>query len=217
MSVALFMTIVNGCRGAKNFVQDRGLQELADKIHVKRLEYEAKEAAVAQESREGGIRMSTTMVACSKCGTDADSGTNFCPKCGAVIESSNCQACGSVEPAGGQFCSKCGASQVKATATPSPNTALSTEDFAGFPPYYQQEFRKIKASGEAYKGKWNWAAFSFGGIWALTKGLWLPTLICFVAGFFTGGIVVVGYWFVFGARGNYIYYCKEVKHRDLPV
>ena len=44
--------------------------------------------------------------------------------------------------------------------------------FAALSPYYQQEFSQITASGEIYKGKWNWAAFFFGGLWALTKGAW---------------------------------------------
>jgi hypothetical protein len=207
------VAIANACRGAKNFVQDGGLQELTDKIHAKRVEYEAKEAEMTQESRDGGSQVSTTMTVCNTCGTDADAEANFCPKCGVAITRSACRVCGTAQTPGVQFCSKCGASP----ATAKSNIALSTEDFAGFPAYYQQEFRKIKASGEAYKGTWNWAAFSFGGIWALTKGLWLPTLICFIGAVFTGGIVGVAYWFVFGARGNYMYYCKELKNRDLPI
>jgi RNA polymerase subunit RPABC4/transcription elongation factor Spt4 len=217
MSVAIFMAIVNGCRGVKNFVQDGGLQDLSDKIPAKRLEYEAKETATATQSPDGGCRMNTTMIACNNCGTDIDDGAHFCSKCGSSITSSACRACGSVEFGGGQFCSKCGASQSQSPAISRPNPATSGRDLAGFPVYYQQEFRKIESSGEAYKGKWNWAAFCFGGIWALTKGLWLPTLICFIGAIFTGGIVGVAFWFVFGARGNYMYYCKEIKHRDLPV
>ena len=211
------MAVVNGCRGVKNFVQDGGLQDLSDKIHAKRLEYEAKEAAMTQESRDGGSQVSTTMTVCTTCGTDADAEANFCPKCGAAITRSACRACGTAQPPRVMFCSKCGASQNQSPATARSNTAFSAEDFGGFAPYYQQEFSQIKSSGEAYKGKWNWAAFCFSGIWALTKGLWLPTLICFIGAIFTGGIVGVAYWFIFGARGNYMYYCKEIKHRDIPV
>jgi len=211
-----FIAVVNACRGVKNFVQYGGLQELSDKIHAKRLAYEAKEAVAAQKSREGPP-MSTTMTVmtvCNACGTSTETGAHFCSKCGSALTRSACGACGAVQAEGSQFCSKCGASQSQGPATSQPSTA---ELFAGFSPYYQREFTQIKSSGEAYKGKWNWAAFLFGGIWALTKGLWLPTLICFVGAIFTGGIVGVGYWFVFGARGNYMYYCKEIKHRDLPV
>ena len=39
--------------------------------------------------------------------------------------------------------------------------------------YYRDEFDKIYESNEKYKGKWNWAAFFFGPIWALTKGVWV--------------------------------------------
>src|SRR5580700_1795176 len=35
-----------------SFVQDGGLQELTDKIHAKRVEYEAKEAVMTHESRD---------------------------------------------------------------------------------------------------------------------------------------------------------------------
>jgi ribosomal protein L40E len=209
------VAIANACRGAKNFVQDGGLQELTDKIHAKRVEYEAKEAEMTREGHDGGSQVNTTMTVCTTCGADADA--RFCSKCGSSITSATCRGCGALQQTGGLFCNKCGANQSKSPTTLTSNTPLPVEDFAGFPVYYQQEFKKIKASSEAYKGKWNWAAFLFGGIWALTKGLWLPTLICFIGAIFTGGIVGVAYWFVFGARGNYMYYCKEIKHRDLPV
>lgn len=70
----------------------------------------------------------------------------------------------------------------------------------------------IESSGESYQGKWNWAAFLFCPIWALAKGLWVPALICLIGAAFTGGIVGVVYWFIFGARGNYMYYRKVTRN-----
>jgi len=70
----------------------------------------------------------------------------------------------------------------------------------------------IESSGEQYQGKWNWAAFLFGALWALTKGLWVPALIAFVGAIFTYGLVGVIYWFIFGARGNYMYYRKVTRN-----
>jgi predicted amidophosphoribosyltransferase len=101
------MAIVNICRGVKNLARD-GLEELSDKIHAKRLEYEAKEAA---ESRAG-------VIVCTTCGTDANASAQFCHKCGAAITSSACRACGgSVQPEGSQYCSRCGTSQSQSAAT----------------------------------------------------------------------------------------------------
>ena len=88
---------------------------------------------------------------------------------------------------------------------------------SGLSPYYHEEFQKIEGTNESYKGKWNWAAFFFGAIWALTKGLWLPALICFIGSLLTGGILGIIYWFIFGARGNYMYFCKVVRQRDLAI
>ena len=85
----------------------------------------------------------------------------------------------------------------------------------GLSPYYQNEFSRIHESGETYKGKWNWAAFLFGGIWGLTKGAWLSALICFVVSIVTSGIGGIVFWLIYGARGNYIYYCARVKGKQM--
>lgn len=94
--------------------------------------------------------------------------------------------------------------------------------FSGLPLYYQEEFGKIAASNETYKGKWNWAAFFFTGIWALTKGVWMAPLVWMLIFF---GVVLVscgiGYvfapaiWIIFGLRGNYMYYCASQKNQQI--
>ena len=63
-----------------------------------------------------------------------------------------------------------------------------------YPAYYEQEFARIQQSGEAYKGKWNWAAFFFGPFWAITKGLWGACIVCLVVAVITAGIGGVVYW-----------------------
>src|ERR1700722_20190446 len=97
-------------------------------------------------------------------------------------------------------------------------TQSSTHAFSGarqgLPPYYQNEFEQIRTSAEQYRGKWNWAAFFFGGFWAVNKGLWKSGLVSIVGSFFTFGIVGMIYWFIFGARGNYMYYSTVVKRRE---
>ncbi len=93
----------------------------------------------------------------------------------------------------------------------------------GLNPYYQTEFIKIYISHEKYKGGWNGYAFLFGGLWALTKGLWLNLVVvlvcltiisiltCGIGGLVLAAIVAVMY----ACRGNYMYYCAYVKRRQI--
>jgi hypothetical protein len=105
--------------------------------------------------------------------------------------------------------------ELNQTVLESKTTQPSVIDFSDLSPYYQEEFKKILESGETYKGKWNWAAFLFGGFWAMTKQLWLSLAICFVAGLGTGGVAWFVYWFIYGIRGNFIYYTLHTKKKHL--
>ena len=137
-----------------------------------------------------------------------------------VAANAFCTSCGTALQNGNRFCGKCGASALGNANLPVPNSApvvssrpaISAANYTGLSEYYQREFSMIESSGERYQGKWNWAAFLFGGIWALTKGLWVPVLIAFIGSIFTGGIVGLIYWFIFGARGNYMYYRKVTRN-----
>jgi len=63
------------------------------------------------------------------------------------------------------------------TPTATTHAALPAQiDFSHLPEYYRKEFQKIYESNETYTDKWNWAAFLFGLIWGITKGLWLAGL-----------------------------------------
>jgi predicted nucleic acid-binding Zn ribbon protein len=90
-------------------------------------------------------------------------------------------------------------------------------NFSNLSTYYMGEFTKIRESNEQYRGKWNWAAFCFGPLWALTKGVWLAPIICIVVSVITAGIGGIIYWFVFAFRGNYLYYCSHVKDKQLVI
>ena len=134
---------------------------------------------------------SSAVTKCITCGASVESAEKYCSSCGSPMAQGTtpiryCSRCG--QPTGQRpFCSNCGL----ATAAYAGNTSLNLPvvsvprvsfdpTFSAFPPYYREEFRRIYESGENYKGKWNWAGFLFGAIWALTKGLWLPSLIAFV-------------------------------------
>ncbi|HEV8440712.1 MAG TPA: zinc ribbon domain-containing protein [Methylomirabilota bacterium] len=140
--------------------------------------------------RNCGIELPPGAVACTRCGVRPLAGRKFCQECGA--ESRPAQ----------EFCLRCGVRLV---------------DLSGLSEYYREEFQRIYESHEGYKGKWNWAALLFGAVWALTKGVWLAPLIALVGGLITHGLVLIVYWFVFAARGNYMYYMAHVKGKQIPV
>lgn len=151
---------------------------------------------------------------CRTCGKPLDNNAQYCIHCGCLPldGTSYCPNCGTATLDKQVVCIKCGIEFPKPGMTGPMNT-----NWRGLDKYYVDEFTKIKNSGEQYKGKFNWAAFLFGPLWALTKGLWLPALVDLVLGFMTAGIVFVVYWLIFALRGNYMYYCKFVKNKDIFI
>ncbi len=117
---------------------------------------------------------------------------------------------------GRKFCPECGA-ETRPIQELCPQCGTRLVDLSGLPDYYHREFQRVCESHEGYKGKWNWAALLFGPIWALTKGIWLAPLIALAGGLLTHGLVTIAYWFVFAARGNYMYYMAHVKRRQVPI
>ena len=162
---------------------------------------------------------------CPVCATQNLASNRYCGGCGAEIpEKVFCSKCGQQMSSAQSFCGSCGSATQAAPSQSVPNaygvppvSATPLVNLSGLSFYYQQEFRQIAETGEGYKGKFNWAAFFFGIFWALSKGLWLPSLIAFIGSIFTGGIAGVVYWFVFAFRGNYLYYAKHAKGKDLPI
>lgn len=152
---------------------------------------------------------------CRNCGKKINDKAEICVNCGVrpLAEKNFCQECGVETKPNQELCIKCG---VRLMASADGGRPIKT-DFSGLPECYQEEFKKIYESKGSYSGKWNWAAFWFGPIWALTKGLWLSPIICFVAAIFTYGIGGIIYGFIFGARGNYMYYSLYTKNEQLPV
>jgi hypothetical protein len=84
------------------------------------------------------------------------------------------------------------------------------------PQYWQDEMTKIHESNESYKGKWNWPAFFFGILWALSKGLVLSALICVITVFITFGFAGIFWVFYYPIRGNYMYY-KKIANNENPI
>jgi hypothetical protein len=129
------------------------------------------------------------------------------------VAAMNCNSCGAPFEATDTVCRSCGA-----TSAQVPQKKPSTVEFpSNLPEYYRSEFQTIRDSNEDYKGKWNWAAFFLGPIWAFSKGLRETVVVYLVAILFTFGISVLGYAIVYGLRGNYMYYSKLMKRRVLLI
>jgi len=159
---------------------------------------------------------------CRECRKEVSTEASSCPHCG--VPGPTGAAAGRSDPSsvpatGSPFAKRppiVSPRQERAAQTEA--TGLPVEvDFSHLPEYYRKEFQKIYQSKETYTGKWNWAAFLFGLIWGVTKGLWLAALIALVAAFLTAGIGGLLYCFIFGVRGNFMYYAAYVKRKQLPV
>ena len=165
-------------------------------------------------------------VFCRVCGSPVQEQARFCMKCGCNPLNGNsfCQECGTTTTERQEVCVKCGVMLKSVERNkrnqeyiyPDPEEDVFLDlDFSTLSPYYQREFTKIYNSNEKYKGKFNICAFLFGGIWALTKGLLLPAVVAIGSGFLSFGIIAIIYWFIFGFRGNYMYYNLYVKNKNL--
>lgn len=140
---------------------------------------------------------------CDKCGNELKEDAKFCGSCGkAVGMERNIDFPSQREDRSNNY------------SYQEPSYKFEASNNLYVPVYYQKEFSKIQASREAYKGKFNWAAFIFGAFWALSKGLWLSALVAIIASIATGGVLGFVFWFIFGFRGNYIYYNKIVKDKQ---
>ena len=152
---------------------------------------------------------------CRNCGKPIAGKVEICPACGVRpwFEKKYCQNCGAETTSSQEICIKCGV-----------RLKSMQGNWANLSHYYQEEFTKIFASNEFYTGRWNWAAFFFGGFWALAKGLWLSFLVYFIAIMVVGEIhelfsalLSVAYMVNLSRRGNFLYYNRITKRNQLVV
>ncbi len=136
----------------------------------------------------------------------------YCPKCGSELldEAVICPKCGCAQPSSNNYSGiRADGSGISMGGSANMNT-----DFTGLSPYYQEKFTQILQSNETYTGGWNWCSFFFGVLWALSKGLWLSALVMFALSMISGGVLTLIIWFIYGFRGNYMYYSKYVKNQQ---
>lgn len=152
---------------------------------------------------------------CRNCGKEVLEKAEICPSCGVrpLAEKIYCQECGAETKPNQEICVKCGMRLKTLQLVTEMGTPINT-NFSGLPPYYQGELKKMLDSNGSYTGKWDWAAFLFGAFWGLSKGLWLSALIYIAVALFTAGIGSIIYAFIYGFRGNNIYYNKIVKNKQ---
>jgi len=166
------------------------------------------------------VELKETQKFCRTCGNGLKEGQDVCTACGfkPLAGSDFCQECGANTRKGQELCTACGFRLKGGTSLPVAEDGMPvSDDFRGFESYWQHEFNKIQQSNESYKGKWNWPAFFFGPLWALSKGVWLAALVSVIASMVTAGIAAPVFWVIFGIRGNYMHYCKVAKRKQLPI
>ena len=134
-----------------------------------------------------------TLVSCPYCKEEIREGAVKCKHCGEVLERSEYSKTANVRDS-------------------VPNASVKLH------PYYQRVFAKFDANGGSFTPTWNWAAFLLGPIWYLLHGMWLKSVVLFVAWGFTPMFVFVPAVFVIGYQaivGNYDYYLRKVKGKLL--
>lgn len=169
---------------------------------------------------------------CRNCGALVNDKAEICVKCGCrpLNGTEYCQECGARTSEKQEMCIKCGCrlrrssggatgflESINSVVNGIGDSGEECLDFSYLSPYYQQEFQKIYNSGETYKGRFNFWAFLFGPVWALTKGCWLAAVIAFIVSIITAGVGGVVYWFIFGFRGNFMYYNVHTKNKQLII
>jgi len=90
----------------------------------------------------------------------------------------------------------------------------SLTDYSGFTPFYQKVFAQFDQGGGRFQAKWNWAAFFFGPIWYLVKGIWIKALLMLLIIFVLAGVPAPFFWLYAGIAGNWDYYLLKVRERQ---
>ncbi len=158
---------------------------------------------------------------CRNCGSQVDDKAEICVHCGVRVTNGDnyCQNCGAETSEKQEMCVKCGSMLEK--YQPKKNNfgdfTFSSSggkkpnyDFSELPPYYQGEFQAIKDSDGSYKGKFNWAAFFFGPLWMMYKGMVIQGLIYLIVNIVVSSISFLLLGLVLDIlvafRANYLYY-----------
>ena len=81
--------------------------------------------------------------------------------------------------------------------------------------YYKNAFSKIDSNNGGFTVIFNWAAFFFGALWYLYKGMWAKGLLMIVIGLTFAGVPFFVFWIYCSIAGTYDFYLMTVKKKQL--
>lgn len=148
------------------------------------------------------------MSLCGKCGYDLRETDKFCGACGTLVNVSGYHD--------ENFTIEAENSNAMGDGNKEVVDEINNMSFLSH--YYKKEFIKIYESNESYTGEWNWMAFLFGPFWAVLKGLWLSAIVGFLVAALLGFIsdyLAMLIAVLFGLRGNYLYYSRIVRSKQI--
>jgi hypothetical protein len=70
----------------------------------------------------------------------------------------------------------------------------------------EQAYARFEAQGGGFVATWNWAAFLFGPLWYLVKGIWIKGLAICLISLFSHGLAIPFLWIYCGLFGNWDHY-----------
>jgi hypothetical protein len=94
-------------------------------------------------------------------------------------------------------------------------TVEEATERTGLSEYYLNAFKIIDANNGGFTRIFNWAAFLFGALWYLYKGMWAKGLIMLVIGFLLAGLPFLFFSIYCAIAGTYDYYLLTVKKKQL--
>jgi len=129
-----------------------------------------------------------------------------------------CASCGTNSAYGARYCTRCGQPLLPIDRPPSRLTPVTIHLLAGRrADYYVRAFSRMYPTGTVtLKPSWNWAAFFFGFVWMLYRGLFFEGIGLLVS------LSLLGFWhlplwplFILGQGifGNAIYFLALERRR----